>query len=93
MAQMGRPDLSVQQKKELWFRRKQGQSLSEIGLALGKAPGSVHGVLASNGGVTPDVRTRAPSAVRGDLVLQSGSSVTYRLGGFEQGSGIGILQL
>ncbi len=59
MAQLGRPGLSPQQKKDLWFRWKQGQSLSEIGRALGKAPGSVHGVLTANGGVAPAARTRA----------------------------------
>lgn len=59
MAQLGRPGMSAQQKKELWSRWRQGQSLSEIGRALGKQPGSVHGVLSSNGGLTPYVRTRS----------------------------------
>ena len=35
MAQLGRPGLSVAQKRELWQRWKAGQSLSEIGRALG----------------------------------------------------------
>ena len=37
MAQMGRPGLSSQQKEELWERWKTGQSLSDIGQALGQA--------------------------------------------------------
>ncbi len=58
MAQRGRPGLSAQQKKDLWSRWRQGQSLSEIGRALGKQAGSIHGVLAASGGITPRVRTR-----------------------------------
>lgn len=64
MAQRGRPGLSAQQKTELWRRWRQGQSISEIGRALGKQPGSIYGVLASNGGVTPAARTRNPRALQ-----------------------------
>src|SRR3954465_3207234 len=63
MAQLGRPGLSAQQKQELWSRWRMGQSISEIGRALGKQSGSIHGVLASNGGVTPYVKSRACSAL------------------------------
>ena len=42
MAQMGRPGLTASQKAELWNRWKNGQSLSEIGRALGKHAGSIH---------------------------------------------------
>ncbi len=59
MAHMGRPGLSAVQKAELWHRWKQGQSLSEIGRALGKHAGSIHGVLSSNGGFIPPVRKRS----------------------------------
>ena len=58
MAQMGRPGLSANQKKDLWVRWKDGQSLTEIGRAIGKHPGSVHGVLSSHGGIVPRTRTR-----------------------------------
>jgi hypothetical protein len=37
--------LSVEQRAELWTRWKEGQSLSDIGRALDKAPGSVSGFL------------------------------------------------
>jgi IS30 family transposase len=59
MAQMGRPGLTAEQKRELWSRWKHGESLSEIGRALGKQPGSIHGVVASNGGYVPEPRTRS----------------------------------
>jgi len=53
MAHMGRPGLSAAQKAELWHRWTQGQSLREIGRALGKHAGSIHGVVSSNGGGYP----------------------------------------
>lgn len=59
MAQMGRPGLSAAQKAELWQRWKQGQSLSEIGRALGKHAGSIHGVVSWNGGFIPPIRRRS----------------------------------
>ena len=59
MAQRGRPGLSPEQKRELWSRWKAGESLSEIGRALGKQPGSIHGVVAANGGYVPAVRRRS----------------------------------
>ena len=59
MGQMGRPGLSAAQKADLWQRWKQGQSLSEIGRALGKHAGSIHGVVSSNGGFIPAVRQRS----------------------------------
>src|SRR6266536_2835371 len=55
--------LSPGQKRELWSRWKAGDSLSEIGRALGKQPGSIHGVVASNGGYLPATRCRSPRAL------------------------------
>ena len=63
MGQMVRPGLSVAQKADLWQRWKQGQSLSEIGRALGKHAGSIHGVVSSNGGFTPAVQQRSRRAL------------------------------
>jgi IS30 family transposase len=58
VAQLGRPGLSPAQKRELWQRWKSGQSLSDIGRALGKHPGSIHGVIKANGGFAPPTRRR-----------------------------------
>ena len=63
MAQLGRPGLSAGQKAELWRRWKNGQSLSDIGRALGKHAGSVHGVISSNGGIAPAARCRSRHAL------------------------------
>jgi transposase, IS30 family len=59
MAQLGRPGLSLQQKQELWAQWKAGQSLSDIGRALGKQAGSIFGVLSSRGGIAPPPRKRS----------------------------------
>lgn len=59
MVQMGRPGLSTAQKADLWNRWKNGQSLSDIGRALGKHAGSIHGVVSSNGGIVPAARHRS----------------------------------
>ena len=58
MARTGRPGLSQQQKNELWQRWKEGQSLSDIGRALGKHAASVFGVLLAKGGIAPRIRLR-----------------------------------
>lgn len=59
MARVGRPGMSDEQKREAWERWKRGESLSDIARALEKVPGSIHGVISSNGGVVPRRRTRA----------------------------------
>ncbi len=66
MARRGRPGLSIQQKQELWRRWRSGQTLSEIGRALGKHAASVYGVLASNGGLSPARRKRSVKALTMD---------------------------
>jgi hypothetical protein len=55
--------LTSQQNQELWARSKKGQSLTEIGRALGKHAGSITGMLAIHGGIAPLGRSR--SAVSG----------------------------
>jgi IS30 family transposase len=59
MARIGRPGLSAEQKRELWARWKAGESLSDIGRALGKHAGSVFGVVLAKGGIAPSPRTRS----------------------------------
>ena len=51
--------LSAEQKAELWKRWKAGQSLNEIGRALGKDHVVVHFVLARLGGIAPPSRRRS----------------------------------
>ena len=63
MAQRGRPDLSAGQKEEVWHRWRIGESYSEIGRAVGKAPGSIYGILQLNGGITPPKRRRSRLAL------------------------------
>ncbi len=63
MAQMGRPGLTARQKAELWHRWKHGESLSDIGRALGKPAGSVFGVLKQHGGIYAPPRSRSPLAL------------------------------
>ena len=58
MARTGRLGLSQQQKEALWQRWKDGQSLSDIGRALGKHAASVFGVLLAKGGIAPRTRSR-----------------------------------
>lgn len=59
MAQLGRPGLTDFQKAELWQRWRNGESLSDIGRALGKFPASVFGVLRLYGGIMPTARHQA----------------------------------
>ncbi len=59
MAQMGRPGLSAEQKRDLWRRWKEGQSLTEIGNALGRHAASIHGVVSHTGGIAPLDRRRS----------------------------------
>jgi IS30 family transposase len=89
VARIGRPGLSDAQKREVWRRWKDGQSLSEIGRALGKVPGSIHGVIAANGGYAPAQRTRAAVALtlaereeisRGLAADESFRTIAVRLG-------------
>ena len=54
-----RRGLSAEQKAELWNRWKAGQSLNEIGRALGKDHVVVHFVLARHGGIAPPARRRS----------------------------------
>lgn len=63
MARTGRPGLSHEQKIELWQRWKAGETLGDIGRALGKHAASVFGVVAAKGGFAPALRSRKPGSL------------------------------
>jgi len=57
--------LSIPGKAELWARWKAGESMSDIGRAMGKDPGSVYTLLLAQGGIAREPRHRAPVALVG----------------------------
>src|SRR5580704_18508933 len=59
MIERNRRGLSAEQKAELWKRWKAGQSLNEIGRALGKDHVVIQFVLARHGGIVPPARRRS----------------------------------
>jgi IS30 family transposase len=59
MTHSRRGRLSATQKADLWSRWKTGQSLHEIGRALGKDHVVVHFLLAQHGGIAPAARRRS----------------------------------
>ncbi len=54
---------SVQERRELWRRWEEGESVTEIGRALERLPGTIHAVLSERGGVIPRHRCRRVSAL------------------------------
>ena len=63
MPRTGRPGLSAEQKLELWTRWKNGESLSDIGRALGKHAASVFTIVVAKGGIAPAIRRRRPGSL------------------------------
>ena len=59
MAQARRWKLSASQRIEMWGRWKAGQSLHEIGRAVGKNHVVIQFLLARHGGIAPATRRRA----------------------------------
>src|SRR4051794_21250236 len=55
----GRPGLSTDQRRGLWTRWKDGQSLSDIDRALGRHSGSVLRVVLAKGGIAPPLCKRS----------------------------------
>ena len=58
MTQMGRSGMSSGKKQEVWHRWRNGESLSEIGRAVGKHPRSIFRVLKLHGGISQAPRQR-----------------------------------
>tara|TARA_R110002049_G_scaffold234486_1_gene407722 strand:+ start:5095 stop:6255 length:1161 start_codon:yes stop_codon:yes gene_type:complete len=63
MPRTGLPGLSAEQKLELWTRWKNGESLSDIGRALGKHAASVFTIVVAKGGIAPAIRRRRPGSL------------------------------
>lgn len=63
---VSRRSLTAQERAELWRRWKQGQTLTQIGQALGKHAASVHSLLAKEGGIAPRERKRSVKLPRFD---------------------------
>ena len=55
--------LSMTAKADMWTRWKAGESMSDIGRALGKPPASIFALLAVHGGIARPPRCRAPRAL------------------------------
>jgi IS30 family transposase len=55
--------LSMTAKADMWARWKAGESMSDIGRALGKPPASIFALLAVHGGIARPPRRRAPRAL------------------------------
>jgi len=51
--------LRTSEKAELWQRWRDGESASDIARALGRKPGTVHGMLSAFGGIAPPDRHRS----------------------------------
>ena len=77
MAQLGRPGLLSSQKAEAGEQWKRGKSLSDMGRALGKHAGSIHGIIAANGGIVPLPGRRSRPA----LTLAEREEISRRIAG------------
>jgi len=58
-----RREYSAAERRELWDRWKRGESISDIGRALGRAPGTIHETIRQHGGVAPPERRRSRLAL------------------------------
>lgn len=63
MARRQRQEFSLAAEVEVWVRWKRGESLPEIGRAMGRDPGCVRAVVARHGGIAPPPRRRAARAL------------------------------
>src|SRR5579871_4320725 len=81
MVRARRVKLTASQRIEVWGRWKLGQSLNEIGRAVGKNHRVIYFLLARHGGIAPPVRRRSRRALtlaeREDISrgIASGSSL------------------
>ncbi len=80
---------SAAERRELWDRWKRGESISDIGRALDRAPGTIHETIRPYGGVVPSERRRGRLTLtvsereeisRGVAAGESARRVAARLG-------------
>jgi transposase, IS30 family len=80
---------TAQERRELWERWKRGESISDIGRALDRAPGTIHCTIREHGGVPPRERRRGCLALtttereeisRGVAAGESARRIAARLG-------------
>ncbi len=84
-----RREYSARERRELWERWRRGESISEIGRALDRAPGTISHTIRLRGGVAPSERRRNRLALtlrereeisRGVAVGESARRIAARLG-------------
>ncbi|MGI8478542.1 MAG: IS30 family transposase [Gaiellaceae bacterium] len=84
-----RREYSARERRELWERWKRGESISDIGRALDRAPGTTHCTIRQSGGVAPAERRRSRLALtlpereeisRGVAAGDSARRIAARLG-------------
>ncbi len=87
--QRKRREYSAAERRELWDRWKRGESISDIGRALDRAPGTIHQTIRQHGGVVPSERRRGRLTLtvsereeisRGVAAGESARRVAARLG-------------
>ena len=89
MVTIVRRKYTVGERRELWERWKRGESVSDIGRALDRAPSSIHGAIRVYGGVPPRERRRSRLVLsaaereeisRGVAAGESARRIAVRLG-------------
>jgi IS30 family transposase len=84
-----RREYSAEERRELWARWKRGESVSDIGRALDRAPATIHHTIRHYGGVPPAERRRGRLALtlrereeisRGVAAGDSARRIAARLG-------------